>query len=90
MPISFLSTGRQACRAQQTTECFAMILGILFYMATRVRAKDGTRFAFIDKIDGVALKLAIFAGAIFSVACLAATKAILALEVSQSLSDLIP
>ena len=67
-----------------------MILGILFYMAKRVRAKDRTRFAFIDKIDGVALKLAIFAGAIFTVAYLAATKAILALEVSQSLFDLIP
>jgi hypothetical protein len=90
MPISFLSTGRQAGRAKATTEWFAMILGILLYMAKRARAKDRTRFAFIDKIDGVVLKLAILGGAIFTVAYLAATNAILVLEVSQSLFDLIP
>jgi hypothetical protein len=56
-------------------------------MAKRVRAKDETRFGFIDKIDGVALKLAMFTGAIFTVAYLAATKTMLALEVFQSLFD---
>jgi hypothetical protein len=67
-----------------------MILAILFYMAKRVRAKDRTRFAFVDKIDGVALKLAVVAGALFTMACLAATSSTLAVELSQGLFDLIP
>jgi hypothetical protein len=67
-----------------------MILGILFYIAKHVRAKDEARFAFIDKIDGVALKLAIVAGALFTMAYLAETSSTLAVELSQGLFDLIP
>jgi len=59
-------------------------------MAKRVRAKDETRFAFIDKIDGVALKLAVVAGALVTMAYLVETSATLAVEVSQDLFDLIP
>ena len=66
-----------------------MILGILFYMAKHVRAKDEARFAFIDKIDGVALKLAVVAGALFTMTYLAETST-LAVELSQGLFDLIP
>jgi hypothetical protein len=54
------------------------------------REKDKTRLAFLDKIDGVALKLAVLAGTLFTMACLAATSSTLAVELSQDLFDLIP
>jgi hypothetical protein len=56
--------------------------------ARRARAKDKMRLAFLDKIDGVALKLA--AGTLFTMAYLAATSSTLAVELSQDLFDLIP
>lgn len=67
-----------------------MMLGILLLLARRARAKDKTRLAFLDKIDGVALKLAVLAGPLFTMAYLAATSSTLAVELSQDLFGLIP
>jgi hypothetical protein len=67
-----------------------MMLGILLFLARRARAKDKTRLAFLDKIDGVALKLAVLAGSLFTMAYLAATSSTLAVELSQDLFGLIP
>jgi len=80
---------RPACTTNSGS-FYAMMLGILLFLARRARAKDKTRLAFLDKIDGVALKLAVLAGTLFTMAYLAATSSTLAVELSQDLFDLIP
>jgi hypothetical protein len=60
---------------------------VMHRVAKIIRSTRKRSPAVLEKINGPYFKLALFAVALFSLACAAETKAILALESSQSLFE---
>mgnify|MGYP001255535960 CR=1 FL=1 len=67
-----------------------MTKGVLHHLANILRSKSKTSFAALEKLNGTRFKLALFAAALFALAYAAETKAIIALESSQDLFEVIP
>lgn len=67
-----------------------MMLAIFLFLSKLVRAKGKTRFAFLDKVVRPYLELAILAGTLLTMAYVAETMSVLALEFPQNLFELIP
>jgi hypothetical protein len=67
-----------------------MTKGVLHRLANIIRSKSKTSFAALEKRNGAHFKLALLAAALLALAYAAETKAIIALESSQDLFEVIP
>jgi ABC-type Fe3+ transport system permease subunit len=63
---------------------------LMHRLAKAVRSKGRRSFALLRKLNGPHVRLGLFAAALFALAFAAETKAILALQSSQDLFDVIP
>jgi hypothetical protein len=67
-----------------------MTIDLTHRLAKTVRSNGSRSFALLRKFDGPHVGLGLFAAALFALAFAAETKAILALQSSQYLFDVIP
>lgn len=63
---------------------------LMHRLAKAVRSNGSRSFALLRKLNGPHIRLGLFAAALFASALAAETKAILALQSSQDLFDVIP
>jgi hypothetical protein len=67
-----------------------MTINAIYRLARVIRSKSKTSFAAFRKLSGAHLKLALLAAGLFALAYAAESKAIISLESSQDLFEVIP
>jgi hypothetical protein len=66
------------------------MFGIFRFLSKLVRARDKTRFSFLDRVAGSYLGLVILAGTLLAMAYVVETRFILSLEFPQNQFEFIP